>query len=73
MLIDCWITSATAGSSARSGRSASLKRVVPTPSVWTPRYFASGFSIVGKTPKMPIEPVIVSGLAQISSEAVEIQ
>ena len=29
--------------------------------------------MVGNIPKMPIEPVIVSGLAQISSEAVEIQ
>ena len=65
--------SPTAGSSARSGRIASLKRVVPTPSVWMPRYFASGFSIVGKTPKIPIEPVIVSGAAQISSDAVAIQ
>ncbi len=51
----------------------SLKRVVPTPSVCTPRYFASGLSIVGKRPKIPIEPVTVSGAAQISSEAVEIQ
>ncbi len=50
-----------------------MNRVVPTPSVWTPRYFARGLSIVGKRPKMPIEPVIVSGAAQISSEDVAIQ
>ena len=61
------------GSIARSGRRASERRVVPTPSVWMPRYFAKGFSTVGNSPKMPIEPVIVSGLAQISSDAVEIQ
>jgi len=38
---------AMAGSRGRSGRSASVNRVVPTPSVWTPRYFARGLSMVG--------------------------
>ena len=32
-----------------------------------------GFSMVGNIPKIPIEPVIVSGLAQISSEEVAIE
>ena len=40
--------------------------VVPTPSTATP-IFLSVFWKVGIAPKMPIEPVIVAGCAQISS------
>jgi hypothetical protein len=36
-------------------------------------YFSSAFPNVGIMPKMPIEPVIVLGLTQISSDAVAIQ
>ena len=63
----------SSGLISRSGRSAPESQVVPTPSTWTPRCFASGFWNVGNMPKMPMEPVIVFGLAQISSEEVAIQ
>ena len=46
--------------------------VVRTPSLVTPN-LASVSSNVGTTPKMPIEPVIVSGSAKIWSPAVETQ
>jgi hypothetical protein len=62
--------SPTAGSSARSGRTR-RQRVVPTPSVWIPRYFASGFD-GGEDAEDPDRARDRPG-CEISSDAVEIQ
>jgi hypothetical protein len=55
--------------SSPSGRSTRIwpdRFVVPTPSTLTP-ILPSVPSNVGMAPKMPIDPVIVDGCAQISS------
>ena len=54
----------------RSIRSCPANGVVPTPSTVTPT-FPNVLSIVGMMAKIPMEPVSVAGLAQISSAGAE--
>ena len=54
----------------RSMRNCPARGVVPTPSTVTPT-LPSVLSMVGMMAKMPIDPVSVAGLAQISSAGAE--
>ena len=54
----------SSGLISRSGRSAPESQVVPTPSTCMPRVLRQRLLNVGNIPKMPMEPVMVLGLAR---------
>ena len=65
MALTSWPSGRVKSSEPESG-------VVPNPSDWMPN-FASAPSKVGIMPKTPIDPVMVPGSAQISSDVDDTQ